>query len=199
MCSSDLAREVREETGLPVDSLMRVGIFSDPNRDPRGRIVSAAFASVIPEKAVVMSGGDAINAQWFALDYQYDGQVFQLRLKNEDAELSATLRQKKTAFSNVEFEVLSNQGFAFDHAQIIASAVLAMRKELEMGSIAFSFLPEQFTLASLQRVYEILGGSSLLTANFRRKIAPLVLETETFTEGAGHRPARLYRQKNTGD
>ena len=36
---------------------------------------------------------------------------------------------------------------------------------------------------------------SVLPANFRRKVADLVVATEMTTEGAGHRPAVLYRRK----
>lgn len=36
---------------------------------------------------------------------------------------------------------------------------------------------------------------SVLPANFRRKIAAYVEETDAFTQGAGHRPAKLYRRK----
>ena len=36
---------------------------------------------------------------------------------------------------------------------------------------------------------------SVLPANFRRKIASLVEETDEYTRGAGHRPAKLYRRK----
>ena len=63
------------------------------------------------------------------------------------------------------------------------------------GKIAFEFLPEKFTLSALQRVYEIIGGEPLLCANFRRKTSNLVIETDDFTEGAGHRPARLFVRK----
>ena len=36
-------REVFEETGLKTKIMDLVGIYSDPNRDPRGHIVSAVF------------------------------------------------------------------------------------------------------------------------------------------------------------
>jgi 8-oxo-dGTP diphosphatase len=36
-------REAREETGLAIDLLGLVGIYSNPARDPRGHVVSAAF------------------------------------------------------------------------------------------------------------------------------------------------------------
>jgi len=36
-------REAEEETGLRVGNLRLVGVYSDPNRDPRGHVVSVAF------------------------------------------------------------------------------------------------------------------------------------------------------------
>ena len=36
-------REAKEETGLEIELIGLVGIYSDPKRDPRGHIVSAAF------------------------------------------------------------------------------------------------------------------------------------------------------------
>ena len=36
-------REAWEETGLRIDLLKLVGVYSDPKRDPRGHVVSACF------------------------------------------------------------------------------------------------------------------------------------------------------------
>ena len=94
-----------------------------------------------------------------------------------------------------EYEITDRGGLAFDHAQIILEAFLNLRKETEStGDIVFDLMPERFTLARLQRAYELVLGRELLTANFRRKIAPLVLETEEEIAGVGHRPAKLYRR-----
>ena len=38
-----LKREMKEETGLDVRIIRQVGVYSDPNRDPRGHTVSVAF------------------------------------------------------------------------------------------------------------------------------------------------------------
>ena len=59
----------------------------------------------------------------------------------------------------------------------------------------FDFLPEKFTLTELQNVQETVMNISVLPANFRRKIAGYVEETDEYTQGAGHRPAKLYRRK----
>ncbi len=40
-------REMREETGLEICILDIVGVYSDPNRDPRGHVISIAFLARI--------------------------------------------------------------------------------------------------------------------------------------------------------
>ena len=44
-------------------------------------------------------------------------------------------------------------------------------------------------------MYEILLGKPLYKANFRRRVAPLIEETERMTSGDAHRPSRIYREK----
>ena len=55
-------------------------------------------------------------------------------------------------------------------------------------------LPERCTLYSLQEAHEIILDEKLLTPNFRRKMAPLVIETDEMVTGPGHRPAKLFRR-----
>lgn len=61
-------RELLEETGMQPDALMEVGVYSRPNRDPRGRTISVVFIGWEPPDCVVRAGDDAAKAQWFALD-----------------------------------------------------------------------------------------------------------------------------------
>jgi len=64
-------REALEETGLKLPGLPHlVGIFDDPNRDPRGWVVSAAYAWYLPEMLLqfVQAGDDAKDAQWFSVN-----------------------------------------------------------------------------------------------------------------------------------
>ncbi len=58
-------REVMEETGLKLNRLRLVGVYSDPDRDPRGATCSIAFfASVRAGK--VKGSDDARDAAWVA-------------------------------------------------------------------------------------------------------------------------------------
>ncbi|MBR5827035.1 MAG: radical SAM protein [Clostridia bacterium] len=190
-------REIKEETNLVPVSLLPIGVFSNPERDPRGRIISNAFASIVNASGVeVMAGSDAIKAQWFEVSFNFEqDNIFKMDFIGASETIHVELREIASKFGNSTFEILTNTGLAFDHAEIIATALSVMRNESERFVITFDFLPDKFTLTALQKVQETLMGISLLTANFRRKIAEYVEETDEFTEGAGHRPARLFRRK----
>lgn len=84
---------------------------------------------------------------------------------------------------------------AFDHRKIMEYARERIKNKVEYSKIAFEFLPEEFTLPELQRIYEILLNKKLYKAGFRRKIADMVEETDKMTEGDAHRPSKYYRLK----
>jgi ADP-ribose pyrophosphatase YjhB (NUDIX family) len=93
------------------------------------------------------------------------------------------------------FSVYDLPALAFDHAKILEYALNRLRGKLDYTTIAFSLLPEQFTLYELQRVYEIILHRKLDKRNFRKKILSTGILEDTGAkkmEGT-HRPARLYR------
>ncbi|MEZ5773800.1 MAG: NUDIX hydrolase [Hyphomicrobiaceae bacterium] len=57
------AREFREETGLEAGRLRLVGVWSGPDRDPRGPTATVAFMTVIAGRAP-RAGDDAAAAGW---------------------------------------------------------------------------------------------------------------------------------------
>lgn len=119
-----------------------------------------------------------------------------LFLENEREELSAMVKTVKTVdgkVSRIEREVVESRGIAFDHAKIIEYGIERLRNKIDYTDIAFNLMPEYFTLTELQQVYEVILDRDLLKANFRRKTAPMVLETDEYKRDAGHRPSRLYR------
>ena len=95
----------------------------------------------------------------------------------------------------MEYEIVEDDGFAFDHAEIILRAYLSLKaRTAQSGRIVFDLMPELFTLNTLQEAHEIILGEKLLTPNFRRKMAPYVIETDELVTGPGHRPAKLFRR-----
>lgn len=109
---------------------------------------------------------------------------------NRDENISAM-------FYPVKDIIESDIEIAFDHKKIIEYGRERIKNKAEYMPIAFQFLEETFTLPQAQKVYEILLDKKLYKANFRKKISPLVEETEEFTSGAAHRPSRLYRRRYT--
>ena len=94
------------------------------------------------------------------------------------------------------FPAQTVQELAFDHAQILRYALERIRNKVSYTDIAFSLVGEEFTLPELQRVYEIILGQKLYKANFRKKIAGQIEETDRLTTGGKHRPSRIYRKKH---
>lgn len=86
---------------------------------------------------------------------------------------------------------------AFDHEQILASAVARAGYELEHSTVATTFCQNEFTIGDLRRVYEAVWGVPVDPRNFNRK----VIRTEGFVVAAeakraptAGRPAALYRR-----
>lgn len=61
-------RELFEETGINVKTkLYEIGIFDNPKRDPRGRVISVAYLAFIKKIINPKASSDAKNAQWHSL------------------------------------------------------------------------------------------------------------------------------------
>ncbi len=78
-----LTREFKEETGLDIEPVKLLGIYSDPARDPR-RIIGAVYF-VKRTGGEIMAGDDAGEAQWFGLDNIPDVLAFDHKKIVEDA------------------------------------------------------------------------------------------------------------------
>ena len=116
-------------------------------------------------------------------------------VNHEKLSLTAGERTSGAVLCDVDELLGQSTRLAFDHRDMIACGRERIKNKTEYTRIAFEFLPELFTLPQLQRVYEILLGRQLYKANFRRKIAPLIEETDMMTSGDAHRPSRYYKQK----
>ena len=62
-------RELFEETGIEKIQLTQIHTFSDPDRDPRGRVISTCFGCVLKAQDQInfRAGDDAADAGWFDL------------------------------------------------------------------------------------------------------------------------------------
>lgn len=86
-----LIREMKEETGVDVEPKEILGIFSDPDRDPRGRVISTVF--ICNYKGNLEAGSDAGSIisctveealkKNLAFDHNYILQCYQQWLKQK--------------------------------------------------------------------------------------------------------------------
>ena len=77
---------------------------------------------------------------------------------------------------------LKADGWAFDHQEILRTAVARLQAKVRYAPIGFDLLPEKFTLRQLQDLYEAILLRKLDHGNFRKRLR--VLNTKT-REGAG--------------
>ena len=62
-------RELKEETGIHDLYLEQCHVFSEPGRDPRGRVITIAFFALIDsEQYELVASEDAARAKWWPVD-----------------------------------------------------------------------------------------------------------------------------------
>ena len=61
-----LIREAKEETGLDIEIIKLIGVYSDPKRDPRGHTVSICYLA--KGSGNLKAGSDAKETGLFSLD-----------------------------------------------------------------------------------------------------------------------------------
>ena len=190
------AREVKEETGVLPRVLMPCGVYDAPDRDPRERVITRAYAGILNGEDIAARGGeDACDAAWFDLASERRDGRLRVTLTRGEETVSCLVEPRRTHFGEPDCRIIESGGLAFDHAAILAAALITLRERIESFEHVFEFMPPLFTLTSLQNVIEAVCGLTYTPANFRRKVAPYVEETQEYIRGTGHRPARLYKRK----
>jgi 8-oxo-dGTP diphosphatase len=84
---------------------------------------------------------------------------------------------------------------AFDHSDILQTALTRLRGKVRYQPIGFELLPKKFTLSQLQHLYELVLERELDKRNFRKRVLALelLIETDELQRDVAHRAARLYR------
>ena len=61
-------REMLEETGLNVELIGVIGVYSDPHRDPRFHTMTTTFVGKVADPDAIRAGDDAAGAAFYPLD-----------------------------------------------------------------------------------------------------------------------------------
>lgn len=202
-------RCLEEKTNMKDIYLEQLYSWGDPLRDPRGRVISTSYMGLVDSHNIQMKAGKNVeDIDWFDIelttlqetnkeekDRYYKTEEIEILLKNKQLTLKSRVKVVKELVNGnlIIYTQILESDLAFDHAKVLIYAIERLKNKVEYTTIAFNLMPEKFTLTKLQQVYEILLDKPLLKANFRRKIADMVIETEEYEENAGHRPSKLYK------
>ncbi len=151
-------RGLEEVAGIRPSHLGQLYTFGEPNRAPRGRVVTVAYFALVKLSAHTLHAAtDAREAAWFS--------------------------------------VWDTPKLAFDHADILSTALQRLKGKVRYQPVGFELLPPKFTLTQLQRLYEVILERQLDKRNFRKKILSMDLleELDEVEQDVSHRAARLYR------
>lgn len=209
----DLKNELNQTLKLCIENKVKLTnfyyeqlfTFGKKNRDPRTRVLSISYLILTNENSHIENG------EWFDIDINTKtnkkikengyviSQEIEITLSNENETLKNIIEVKidKTNLEQTKEINIQANALAFDHILLIYYAIERLKNKLEYTDIIFNLLPETFTLTELKNSYETILNEKLLDANFRRKTSKLVLETNDFVTGKGHRSSRLFKSNPT--
>ncbi len=144
--------------------------FGSVKRDPRMRIISVSYYALVEFERITQTS---------------DLRLFQTVLNETKNTVTIKDASNKT------------HPLAFDHAEILATAIKRLRGKLEYTPLGFELLPKRFTLRQLQDIHETILGRTLNKDSFRRKMlaSGKLRATGKLEEGKDFRPAELYEVK----
>ena len=178
-------RELFEETGISDVHIEQHYTFSNPERDPRMRIISISYIATVPKVKIAhhKSGDDAKQSGIFDIFF-HDGKI---NFVDETDEL-----------------IVTEDEIAFDHIEIIKMAIERMKGKIDYTDLAFEFLnnPQKFTLNELRDIYSAVTEKKYDVGNFRKKIiekytkkTQKIKSLEIFKhENAKGRPSEYWRK-----
>lgn len=145
----------------------------------------AGLDGVFVEQLYTFAGKDRDPRGW-SVSIAYFALVPAGRLADSDAGLKLVLAEAPGPLP-------------FDHGRIVRKAVERLRGKGAYSVLPARLLPPSFTMAELQRTYEVVTGERLDPSSFRRKVRELDLLDEDGTQrtatAEARRPAMTYRLK----
>ena len=117
-CEEGALRELQEETNMSCAYMEQLRTYSNPNRDPRERIITVAYLALVKTQEV-QAGDDASKAQWFDIN-----EVPQLAF-DHDVILSDALKhlRERIHFQPIGFELLPEK-FTMRQLQNLYESIL---------------------------------------------------------------------------
>ncbi len=113
-------RELHEETGVEDVFLEQLYTFGDPERDPRGRVITVAYYALVSPDRAPLAGSDAAEARWWPAAHTPAPLAF-----DHDAIVATALERLrgKLTYTAIGFELLPKK-FTLSQLQRVHEAIL---------------------------------------------------------------------------
>jgi 8-oxo-dGTP diphosphatase len=174
-------RVLEQKAGLTDLFVEQLYTFGRIDRDPRTRVISVAYYALVDHETLVAAGDHDAGRRALRLHVPWAGE-----------------HGGPVAAVDADGRVVD---LAFDHADLLGTAVKRIRGKLDYAPIGFELLPEAFSLRDLRLVHEAILGRPLNKDSFRRRMLDrgLVVSTGHRATDVGHRPPELYRFRRPSD
>lgn len=124
------ARELFEETSLKVCSLRQLSVKSEPNRDPRTRIVTVPFLADVLNPESLKAGDDAMAASWYTVSRKSIESrgvtVYEITLNGAEGRFAFKVSKsfdKKGVVADPIYKSVGDSPMASDHGEMLAQAL----------------------------------------------------------------------------
>lgn len=156
--------------------------FDTPGRDERWRVISTAYIGIIPtDKVNNVHSTDSIT-QWFKVD-----------ITNKTLQSYAGTENKDDNIFTISFDEL-----AFDHGDILVSALQYIQDTALTTDIVFSFVPDIFTCKDISNALKAIYGKKI--DNVQRRYQQYMIEIPEDELGdiikPANRPPKFYKHKD---
>lgn len=146
-------RELKEETGIESAYIEQFHTYSEPNRDPRERVITIAHLALIKLQEV-KGGDDAADARWFPID-----EVPQLAFDHDAILRDAISRlRERMHFHPIGYDLLPDK-FTLKELQNLYESVLGVRFDRR------NFAKKMLHLGILTRLEETVWPTPKREAN----------------------------------
>lgn len=129
-------RELFEETHAKGIVCKQLPVFSEPNRDPRTRIITVPFLAHLTDRTQTVSAGDdATDARFWEVFAEDDGETLSVLLQSGNERERFTVRREhrdRDFPEDLRYSVVGESPLAGDHAAIFAcawDAEMAVKKQ----------------------------------------------------------------------
>ena len=185
-------RILSERTSISDIYLEQFQVFGKANRNSKDFINRLKNLNLEFLKAMDINLDDQPDYNWFTKRFISIGYYALV-------DINKVVPQKSLIDESIEwYNIHEIPPMVMDHNEILEKALQTLRNDIDEKLNVFNLLPDKFTIADVQEIYETIFERTYVRTNFQKKILEFnVLERleKKFT-GAANKAPYLYRFKD---